>query len=378
MTFVHIEGFEIDQTEAALGMVYGEVLNYPNMSFVTGDSATGGGYYLRNDGSGQSIRLRRDAMNAGDDKTCIIGFRVRCNKMAETDGWELVIRDQATPPGNPLFTLKGEWNNGTNTWNIALIQTGVGTLGFTSDIYVPNEWYYVELKIKIDGTQGVWHVRVDEQTIIGDDVEDQNTGTTDWGAISLSCSNQNDAAAYVDLDDWHVVDGAGTVDNDFRGNVAIERLDIVGDSLGQVAPFKNEWTLVKQGSGSGTQNYQMVDDAQHTTPIGNDGDETAVQTPDDDKYDVYQVSDPIFATGQLMAIQISADVRLRAHGSKTIRLPSGVFVPTPDMSDGPDFTVTQTQYSRFTRVVDLDAMPGLPGPSEVTALGFHMGIKSQS
>jgi hypothetical protein len=79
-----------------------------------------------------------------------------------------------------------------------------------------------------------------------------------------------------------------------------------------------------------------------------------------------------------MAIHISADVRLRAHGSKTIRLPSGVFVPTPDMSDGPDFTVTQTQYSRFTRVVDLDAMPGLPGPSEVTALGFHMGIKSQS
>ena len=160
--------------------------------------------------------------------------------------------------------------SGISGW-ISLIENGVGThvdlrfngsnfyvtrsgalLGTGATFVQQSRWYSIEMKVVIHDTTGSIELRIDgvvELNLTNIDTRSGGTGFVD--RIRLG-RNVNFPQFDAFFDDLYVCDTAGSVNNDFLGDVRVEAL----------LPTANGNSSVLVGSdGNSTDNYLLVDEA---------------------------------------------------------------------------------------------------------------------
>ena len=95
--------------------------------------------------------------------------------------------------------------------------------------YTNGAWHYLEWKVLIDGTGGTSEVRFDEVIISNVSTVDTREGLLDIGKIVVGADQGNQ----IDWDDIIIMDGAGSVNNNFLGDMRITTLAPDGDSVEQ-------------------------------------------------------------------------------------------------------------------------------------------------
>lgn len=125
------------------------------------------------------------------------------------------------------------------------------TLGTGSTIFSNSGFYYVETKIKLNGSTGTVEVRVNGNSSPEINLSSQNTITTANAyatSVRLANSNGGNAAGRIYLDDVYICDTTGSRNNSFLGDF-------------QVYAFKpNGAGNYSQFTPSAGSNYQNVDD----------------------------------------------------------------------------------------------------------------------
>ncbi len=162
------------------------------------------------------------------------------------------------------------YNQGTST-----------TLGTTSgaNLAVGN-WYFIELQIT-DAESGSVEVRVDGVTVLElTDVDTRAANGVGYNTCELGARR-----TYVD--DWYILNGAGSTCNDFLGDVQVRSIwpTSDGDATG--------WT-----PSTGSDHYALVDD----NPCSEDTDYNSASDTASDLFNYSDASD----LGDILAIQINS------------------------------------------------------------------------
>lgn len=176
--------------------------------------------------------------------------------------------------------------------------TSLGTeSGFT--LGLANVWHYVEAKITLSDTVGVAVVRVDESIVINLSAQDtKNAGTkTVFDNIMVF---DGGGALTIDCDDFYICNGAGSVNNDFMGDIKIETLYPNGNG--------NSSQLVGSDADS-TNNYQLVDE---TPPNTTD----YVGSATTDQKDTYAYGNTTIA-GNVKGIQVNTYAQKTDAGARS-------------------------------------------------------------
>jgi hypothetical protein len=118
-----------------------------------------------------------------------------------------------------------------------------------------SEWNYIELKVNFHGSTGSYEARVNELTILsGSGANTTRTGGTQPYVLTLGAST-NKLTRY---DDWIVMDDQGSFNNDFLGDVSVERLKTNGvgtDSNFTPSAAVANWTLLNEADEDGDTTY---------------------------------------------------------------------------------------------------------------------------
>jgi hypothetical protein len=164
-------------------------------------------------------------------------------------------------------------------------------LGATSGLnLLANNWYHVGLKATINNSTGAVELRVGEVTVLNLTSQDtQNGGSAQVTNLNL---RKPSSALTVWWDDWYVCDTAGSVNNDFLGNVKV--VAVFPDGEGTT----NDWT-----PSAGADNSAMVDE----TTV--DDDTTYVEAGSTDDKDLYTYGALPGTIGAIKGIQINEDCR---------------------------------------------------------------------
>lgn len=167
-----------------------------------------------------------------------------------------------------------------------------GTLVASGTTVIPNyTWFYLEMSVTISDTVGEVHVRLngsptDEVSFIGDTKNGGTATTIDRVRFSSGWAGGLGSAHLADL---YILDGTGTTNNNFLGDVAVRTLSPAGNG--------NSSQLVGS-DGNSVDNYLLVDEHPYS---GTDyaGSATVGQK------DTYAMSDLPVGVSSVYAVQIA-------------------------------------------------------------------------
>lgn len=160
-------------------------------------------------------------------------------------------------------------------------------------------FYYLEIKVTLHASAGVAVLRVNEVQVLNGTGLNTVGGTTD----RVRFGGLLNTGGVLDFDDLVILDTAGSVNNDFIGDVRVQA----------ILPSGNGNSSVLVGSdGNSTDNYLLVDEA---TPNG-DTDYVASATPG--AKDTYAYGNVTPASGSVLGVQISAYARKDDAGARSI------------------------------------------------------------
>jgi len=138
-----------------------------------------------------------------------------------------------------------------NSSNEATIETYTGqaiSLKDSGTFITDTAWHYIEYGVHINATTG-WHeIRLDGVEICRFDGNTDYTGAGDITKVQVY-SPFNYATYAIDIDDWYINDGNGSVNNDFIGNITVEALIPTSDG--------NETDFTPS---TGSDHYAVVDE----------------------------------------------------------------------------------------------------------------------
>lgn len=148
-----------------------------------------------------------------------------------------------------------------------------------NEIITNGVWQFVEIKVVRTGTTtGTAEVRVDGTTVINATLTLPNNGL-DWGGFNIFDNASTTTVPF--MDDLYICNGAGSLNNDFLGEVEV--IAIFPNGNGNSSQFVGS-------DGNSTDNYLLVDE---TTPNDSDWVESSV----DDEKDLYTYGDVSSANG---------------------------------------------------------------------------------
>lgn len=127
--------------------------------------------------------------------------------------------------------------------------TGGTLLGTGTIAIVPNVWTYLEFKVTISDTVGVFVTRVNGVVDINLSNQDTRNAGTSASAYLIQIMQTSGSTITTDIDDMYINDGSGGVDDDFWGDGRVVEKSV--DGAGNYAQFT-------PSTGS---NWQNVDDA---------------------------------------------------------------------------------------------------------------------
>lgn len=171
---------------------------------------------------------------------------------------------------------------------------GTTQLGASVQTFLADTWYYVEMKATLSDTVGTAEVRVNGVVWIAlTNVDTKNGGTkTVFDSYSLRGVGGNAGGRIYAFDDYYVCNGAGAVNNDFLGEIAIETL--LPNGNGSQSDFSGT-------DGNSVDNYLLVDE---TTPNITDYVGSSVSGA----RDLYTFADLTRTGGTVKGVQVSGYV----------------------------------------------------------------------
>lgn len=235
-------------------------------------------------------------------------------------------------------------------------------LGSAVGVFPTDAFFYLEVKYVISnvGTGSV-EARINGQSVIN--VTNVSTrgntfpyATTDsWGSVEIRQGNGT-AATY--LDDFYLLDGAGTSSNDFWGDTRIDAHYPIG------AGNKAQWTP------SAGANYQNVDEG----ASGPDDDTTRNSTATTGNIDTFEMANLVNAGGTIRGVQVLNCVKKDNAGPCTVR--NVLRIGSTDY-EGSDFAPSAESY-----VYDRDIYDKSPATNlvwdETEFNNMEAGYKRQS
>jgi hypothetical protein len=153
-------------------------------------------------------------------------------------------------------------------------------LGYATANLPTAVWFFFECKVKFDDTDssptGTVEIRINEETVLS--LTGEQTVPTGVGTSPerfLFCGSNS--GMHRDVDDLYICDSAGSVNNDFLGDMSTKRLKANADGT------TNDFTPVGDAN-----NYQTVDD---DDPDGNTTYNWSATSTDRDMYNTEDIAD---------------------------------------------------------------------------------------
>jgi hypothetical protein len=336
MTLVYIDGFEhsdITRYQQATGIDFVAGRNGNGLRVING-----GGNKMRKqlpaaDEHATLIVGRSHSKNGGgasDNSAWIGGGGDMGNLFAflSDDGATVHISVQRAS-GNQIVVTRGAMN-GT-----VLGSYVVNPISYT-------DFYYFECKCVLSDTVGSVEVRMNGNVIINlTGIDTKNGGTkTVFDSVGIGPSQTLNNVHDV-VDDFYICNGAGSTNNNFLGDVAVETLYPSGD--GSSSQFLGS-------DGNSVSNYLLVDEP--NVPILTDYVEDAVSG----HRDLYAIGNLVRSSGPVYGVQVTDHVRNSDSGAISAKtaLKSGAVV-----ANGPDFPVTTTWKTTW-KMHELDPDGAIP------------------
>ena len=211
-------------------------------------------------------------------------------------------------------------------------------------------WNYVEAKVTLSSTVGVVQVRINETSVVSlSSANTRNAGTkTVLDAITYT------GTSTIAFDDMYIVNGSGTVNADFLGDVRVRTL--VPSGVGTYAELTPTGTAI---------NWQNVDEM---PPSATDFNSSAT----DNTRDSYALSDLPSTSGTVLGIQIGAFVAKSDTGLKK----AATFIRSGAVDTaGVDQTLS-TSFAYIWQNYDINPGTGLAWtPSEINALEAGIRVR---
>ena len=281
------------------------------------------------------------------DNVCIVGMAVNYSAASFADIRVGTSSDEGYTASNYLVKCM---NNNDLLWfmrvnvdgTISVLRDLVTAvvLGTTSVALQEGVFAYVEVKVTVHGSAGTVDVRINGASAMTG-LTGQNTrgqGSTDgWTHLRIGQLTGYNVRAWMDMDDFVVMDGSGARNNDFIGDVTISALLPTGDGN------SHAW-LLSTGTPDTGVDYQCVDDA-----VPND-DTDYVSTSTLTAKSTYAMQD-CAAGADIRAVQVLASVRKGAEGPGQVKL---VTRSNSTDYDGTAQGIGGTSYSYLRQVLETD------------------------
>jgi hypothetical protein len=357
MALRFIDGFEVRQSAFWTALAYETVsgtITYGSAGRKAGIAA-----------QSTSATLRTKKLVSSDQNTWIIGFAFRkagaSAVSTEIAGITLNNDDGAQCR---LHMVAGD-STGSFKWQLRRDTTVIAT---TAASFAPGEWHYFYLKVNVqdvlDGTYELRHFdRFNNSTTVlsGSSVNLAHQAVD--GANSVSFTLAANGVDGVLIDDIIVMDGSGSVNNDFPTKPVV-----VQGALPTSDGNQTDWT-----TSSGSTHYVLVDDPAGATALGSD----YVQSSDNGDVDLYGFQNfTAIATGTtVVGVQVTAVASMVSSGSKTlrVRVREGA-----DEATGANFTVDAIPAEAFLTLFDQNPT-GTPGAwtlADLNAAEFGVEVVS--
>lgn len=230
--------------------------------------------------------VRRVVAASEDHATFIVGcaFHATAIPSSTTDASLIALRSDAGATAHVTLALSS--GGGLNVRRGEHNGTVLGTAG----ALVLNTWYFIELKATLSDTVGTVDVRVNgvsTLSLTGQDTKNAGTKTV-FDSVLLGNSSTAQLVAYYD--DVYFANGAGTVNNNFLGDLRVRSL----------APSGNGNSSQLLGSDANSiDNYLLVDD-----PTPDTADYVGSATLD--QKDTYAFGDLPDTSGTVLGVQVNA------------------------------------------------------------------------
>lgn len=315
MALLFFEGFEVDGgNSTALGRKY---------DLASSASGTGTGRLHGTACALANGRLRTRSLTSPTG-TVVVGFGYQdSNTGSSAGGFEVVILNGVNEQLK-LVTVSVT----TSTFRIDLYRGA--TLLASSASYSTLNWHYFEFKAVIaTGTGGSYELRHNETTDFSDTgVNTANSGSASWDAIDL---NNTAGTTGIRIDDIYVLDGTGSVNNDFLGDSVVEGRLPTGDGA------TLDWT-----PSTGSAHWSLLDDTDDATRVTTD-------TPGDIDYLTFDSLS--FITGTIHGVMTITTVGLDQLGSRTMR---NKVLSAAATANGATQAVETTTFSSIFDVFETD------------------------
>ena len=226
-----------------------------------------------------------------------------------------ILFQQTTISGYPFWMVFDSSSGVATTAQLYLTLDGAShlrlgrgastTIYTSSNTFSPNVWYHIEIKATINGSTGVYEVRVDGSSTgwipaqTGANTRGQSSN--DWiDAVAISTGGVLNVLTYVPLwDDFYYLDTTGSVANSFIGSQKI--ITVFPTGTGNSAQF----------TGNYASNFANVNET------AGDGDATFNQSSTAGHIDLFDFDN--VSTGTISAIQHVIQARQDAGTARTLR-----------------------------------------------------------
>lgn len=189
----------------------------------------------------------------------------------------------------------------TSTFRVDLMRGA--TLIVSSPEYSTLNWHYFELKATIHPSTGSYELRRNEATVFSDTgVNTADSGSASWDAVHFDTASEGSINGLPKIDDIYILDGLGTINNDFLGDSVIEGRLPTGDSA---VPSMLDWT-----PSTGSTHWDLLADI---------NDNTLVSTGTAGDVDLLTFDSLSFITGTIHGVMTVVQAGLDSVGTRTIR-----------------------------------------------------------
>lgn len=316
-----IEGFE------GFGTLSGSTLDTEMEKKYTEVNMAAAATIVTGRGGGSAVNIGNNQLyhfnNTFDNQTTwIIGFAFRTPASFSGTSRPMVQLIDGGPSGTIQMSLH-LYSDGLRVYRgSTLLETNTG-------LFSVNTWYYIEFKTTINNT-GSYYVQVSEtQELSNASVDTQESANA--YANNVKFWNTEGTPYY---DDIYILDGTGSDNNDFLGEVKVEALYPSSDTVSA------DWL-----TSAGSDHYALVDE----DPSNEDTD--YVRSDNTDDLDLWNYDDINASGATIYGIQINTQLRLESAATQDVysSIKSGTTA-----SHGSIYVITDTSYKTISRVSETD------------------------
>jgi len=309
MTIQWIEGFELERSYAYHIATYADYVGDTAPGFIPGQNSL---WAMESDGT-PGVYFTTPTLDS--HATYVIGFRIQVPYASVSatdrdvagfnyDGTRHISLGIHEAVDNTHYTFRvfdGETSGGTQLGESAQIETG-------------NGWDYIEIKIYCHSTLGTIEVRRNGTAIIN--LTNQNTVNGVTALVNEVVFGLQDGGGtyHMAMDDIYVLNGAGSLNNDFIGEQIIEGIETVTPDTSTT-----QWSPEEYGQPSAADHWSLVHEEQSgANPSRDDGAYVCSGTAGE--RDFYNFSDLQQITSGITAVRYMARARIESNGSRVVEL----------------------------------------------------------